>query len=95
MSPTLPDPEMHAPDEEIAARCPYCDRPFLEQRLHDLHLGEVHSDELMDDERDAFERAHRSEEGELFFFHLRVVIALGVVYSMSVIGYAALVQLLG
>ncbi|QLG51284.2 DUF7410 domain-containing protein [Natrinema halophilum] len=47
--------------EEPPARCPYCDRPFRQDRYESLHRGLAHSERLTDRERATFERV-RSEE---------------------------------
>ncbi|MFB6086891.1 MAG: DNA-binding protein [Haloarculaceae archaeon] len=91
MSRTLaPDVEI-PPDAEPAARCPYCDRPFDERRARDLHVGEQH-DDLEEAEREAYEAAREAERDELFFFHIKTVVALGVLYASTVILYMVAIQ---
>ena len=53
------------PDGETSADCPYCGRPFAEERLLELHLGVDHSDSLDGEERDAYEAAAESEDDAL------------------------------
>lgn len=74
-------------DEVVAARCPHCDRPFPDERARDLHVGEVHGDVATDAEREAHEAARDAERDDLFYFHLRVVAALGVLYGFLVLLY--------
>ena len=74
------------PGEQPAGRCDRCGRPFVEERALALHRGEVH-DSLTDDERAAYEAARDEEADDLFFFHIRVVVALGVMYAMGVVLY--------
>jgi hypothetical protein len=82
----VPDTEVWD-GETIAAACPYCDRPFRAERARDLHVGDVHGDECTPMERDAYEAAAADEDDELFYFHLKVVAALGVLYSALVLLY--------
>lgn len=90
----LPDLEFDLDDDEAVERCPRCDRPFRTGRQRDLHLGESH-DGLSDDERDAYEAAAEAESDELFFFHMKVVVGLGVLYSTTVLLYTAIVGFTG
>lgn len=84
MTADLPTPETALPDEEApAGRCPHCGRPFAEERLRDLHVGEVHGDEATDTERAAYEGALEDERDDLFFYQLKVAVALGLIYSSS------------
>lgn len=66
--------------DDPAARCPYCDRPFRERRLEELHRGFDHPDRLSDRERAAFERAYLEERTAVRRYRL---LALGAV----VLGY--------
>ncbi|MFB6152960.1 MAG: C2HC-type zinc finger protein [Halodesulfurarchaeum sp.] len=68
------------PDEEPAARCPYCNRPFATDRLATLHLGETHPSELSEAEREAVIAARDEESDDLFVLHLKVIAALVVVF---------------
>ncbi|WP_251341693.1 DUF7410 domain-containing protein [Haloplanus halophilus] len=74
-------------DETVAAVCPYCRRPFAEREAHDLHLGERHADACSAAERDAYDAAREAERDALFYYHLRVVAALGVLYAVTVLLY--------
>jgi hypothetical protein len=74
-------------DEAVAATCPYCDRPFGVESARDLHVGEVHSRVWSDEERRTYEAAREDERDDLFYFHLRVVAALGVLYAFIVLLY--------
>lgn len=73
--------------ETPAAVCEYCGRPFGDAEAHDLHVGDVHADACSTAERDAYEAAREAERDELFYFHLRVVAALGVLYAFTVLLY--------
>ena len=76
-------PETDLRDDDPAARCPYCDRPFRERRLETLHRGFDHPDRLSDRERAAFERAYLEERTAVRRVRL---LALGAV----VLGYFGL-----
>lgn len=89
-----PDVETDLDGVEEVHRCPRCDRPFRRERQRDLHLGEAH-EELSEQEREAYEAASEAESDELFFFHLKIVVALGVLYSSTVLLYTAIVGLTG
>ncbi|MEF8773514.1 MAG: hypothetical protein V5A23_04210 [Halobacteriales archaeon] len=79
--------ETAVPDDETpAARCDRCGRPFRSERALALHRGEVH-DDLDPGEAAAYERAREAEHDDLFFFHIRAVIVLGVLYAVSVVLY--------
>jgi hypothetical protein len=86
-SPNTPASETAVPNEETAARCPYCDRPFRTERSRALHLGETHSEEWTDDEQAAYEAAEDSEADDLFVFHLKVIAALVGLYAGLVLAY--------
>jgi hypothetical protein len=75
-----------------AARCRHCDRPFRSEDAWALHVGEVHPGALSDAEREAHEAADESEREALFVYHMKVVVALGLLYSTLVLGYMVLVQ---
>ena len=77
MTQNLPDPATDVPPgEEPTAVCAHCERPFRSVHARDLHVGEVHEAEATETERD-----------DLWLFHARTVVALGVVYSTTVILY--------
>jgi uncharacterized C2H2 Zn-finger protein len=83
---SFPEPATAVPDgEEPAARCPHCDRPFRNEHAHDLHVGELH--EPTTGERDRYEAALERERDDLWLFHARAVIGLGVTYTATVILY--------
>jgi hypothetical protein len=74
-------------DESVVATCPHCGRPFADAEARDLHVGEHHGDACSASERDAYEAARDAERDALFYFHLRVVAALGVLYAVTVLLY--------
>jgi len=87
---TIPDPDIDVPfDETPAADCPYCGRPFDTERARDLHVGRAHEAEATEREIVAYDEATEAERDELFFYHVKVVVALGVIYSVLVIVYMA------
>lgn len=89
MSRTL-DPDIDVPSAEVpTAECPYCGRPFDTERARDLHVGKRHAEEATEAEMAAYEDAEETERDELFFFHIKVVVSLGVVYAVLVIVYMA------
>jgi hypothetical protein len=82
----FPEPETHVPDDETpAAACPYCDRPFRSEHARDLHVGERH--DPTDAERERYEAALERERDDLWLFHARAVVGLGVTYAGTVILY--------
>lgn len=83
---TLPQPETRVPDGDPAARCPYCERPFRSDHARDLHVGE-HHDDLREDERHRYEAAREQERDDLWLFHAKAVVGLGVTYAATVILY--------
>lgn len=88
MSATTPIPETAVPAGETpAGSCPYCDRPFATERQRDLHIVEQHPAVASDDERAAAEAANEAEVDELFFYHMKVIVAIGLLYSALVIVY--------
>lgn len=85
---TFPEPPTHVPDGETpAAECPHCGRPFRSGDDRDLHVGEHHADAWTDDQRRAYEAALERERDDLWLFHARAVVALGVTYAATVILY--------
>lgn len=85
-------PETMVPaDEDPVATCPYCDRPFRQEHLRDLHVGAQH-EQASDDELSAYETAREAESEELFTYHLKVAGALGAVYALlfllAVVGFS-------
>lgn len=88
-----PVPETRVPsDAGPVARCAHCERPFADEHLRDLHVGEVHEATASADEQSAYEAALEIERDELFGYQLRVVIALGVTYAIMVIVLMVLVS---
>lgn len=87
------DPPVEIPAGETpACECAHCGRPFGSERARDLHMGEHHADDLDRVERDAVEAAKEAERDDLFFFHIKTVVALGVIYSAMVILYMVAIQ---
>lgn len=88
---STPDPtilESSTPsDDEDVVRCPHCGRRFPEEASRDLHLGEVHQGVLSEEEWDAHESAKADEQNTLFYFHIKVVAILGVLYAAVVLLY--------
>ncbi|MFB6157298.1 MAG: DNA-binding protein [Haloferacaceae archaeon] len=88
MTRPTPDPEFDVPaDWSPGARCRYCGRPFAAERARDLHRGEVHPDRCTAAELDAYEAALAAERDDLFYFHMRTVVALSVLYAATVLVY--------
>ncbi|MHB9286586.1 hypothetical protein ACKVMT_06050 [Halobacteriales archaeon Cl-PHB] len=86
MTDQYPTPETEVPrGDHAAGRCPYCDRPFRTTRLKKLHVGEIHADESTDEEWATYEDAREAERDDLFTYHFRVVITLGVTYAIMVL----------
>lgn len=82
------EPDIAVPDGETpAGTCRHCGRPFRHERALALHLGAVHEGELDATEAAAFEKAQELEHDDLFYFHAKVVGALGIIYSVTVIAY--------
>lgn len=71
-----------------AARCPHCDRPFPTERLQALHVGEVHTGGLDDEAAAAYEDAVEAEADELFVFHMKVVVAIMLLFMGIAYTYA-------
>jgi hypothetical protein len=74
------------PDEE-PVRCPRCERPFRTEQYRDLHLAEHGLDSLSDLEREAYRAALDAEDDDLFVFHLKVVAALSILYTVLILAY--------
>jgi NAD-dependent SIR2 family protein deacetylase len=75
------------PDREAPAACPYCDRPFASVRARNLHVGEVHPEQCTDAERRAYEDADDQEMDELFLYHIKAVVVIGVTWGLVVMLY--------
>ena len=81
-------PDIEIPAEETpAASCSYCDRPFQSDRACALHVGEVHDANSTEAEKEAYEEAREAERDELFYFHMKVVVALAAIYFVVVLVY--------
>ncbi|WP_246391645.1 DUF7410 domain-containing protein [Halosimplex pelagicum] len=74
-------------DEVPAAICPHCDCPFRSEHARDLHVGERHDPTPAEQER--YEAALETERDDLWLFHAKAVVALGVTYAATVILYMA------
>jgi hypothetical protein len=88
MSPT-PDPTFDVPDGAPTVGCQYCGRPFATERARVLHRGEVHPERCTDAEREAYEAAREAERDDLFYFHMKTVVALGLLWAAMVLLYMA------
>jgi len=87
-------PETRVPAAESPAdRCPYCERPFRTERRCALHLGEIHSEMLSAEERRQYEAADEEELDELFVLHMKVVVAIGAIYSVGVLLYMVVLSI--
>ncbi len=85
----ITEPEFDVPeDDPPAARCPYCERPFRTDRLRALHLGETHSDECTEEEYETYEEVYDDESHDLFTFHVKVAVALLLLYFGGTYTYA-------
>jgi hypothetical protein len=73
--------------EDPVADCPYCERPFPTSRARALHVGEAHPDACSDDERAAYEEADEAERDELFVYHLKAVVTIGLTWAGFVLLY--------
>lgn len=83
---TVEAPDIEVPaDEEPAATCPYCDRPFRAERHRILHVGIDHDDVWTDDERKRYEEEFDEESHELFTTH--VLLVIGVVLGYFFFSY--------
>lgn len=83
------DAEYEVPaDEEPAARCPYCDRPFKSTEYATFHVGVSHPEECTEAERDRFEEARDDEEYDLFTFHVKATVGVLFTYFMFTFMYA-------
>jgi hypothetical protein len=80
-------PETAPRETPPAATCQHCGRPFATQRARDLHLGEAHADALTEAEKLAHEDAREDEDADLWYFHMKVVIAIGIAHSLLILGY--------
>lgn len=81
------DPETQVPPGEQSADCPHCGRPFRTERLRALHVGEVHRSVLTDAERAAYEDAHEAETDDLWWYHMKTIVWLGLGWAGTVLAY--------
>lgn len=81
------DAEVRVPDDETGVRCPECGRPFRNERLRALHVGDLH--DATDEQLEAYEEAREAERADLFYYHLKVVAALVAVYAFFMLTYMA------
>ncbi|WP_257297539.1 hypothetical protein [Haloarchaeobius sp. FL176] len=79
--------------EDPAATCERCGRPFPTTMHRDLHLGEVHVEELTEREHERYEDAVEAETDELFVYHLKVIAALASMYAVLVLVYMVVLSL--
>lgn len=77
-----------AEDDPPGVRCPHCNRPFRNEHLYRLHLGEIHPDVCSEEELKAYEEAYEAESRDLFTFHAKVVVALLLVFFAITYTYA-------
>lgn len=73
-------PSLVPADEDPPARCPHCDRPFVDDDLLALHLGEQHPDDCDDVDRAAYDDAYDDESDALFVYHMKVIAAIVVLF---------------
>lgn len=74
-------------DETPDAECPYCGLPLQSEHARDLHVGQRHPDECTDEELDAYEAADETELDDLWYFHMKVVFAIGIVHAIIIAAY--------
>lgn len=71
------------PDDREVHECSHCGRPFASARQRDLHLGEVHGDDIDESEREAYEVAMDEERDELWLYHFKAVVVLLAIYMAT------------
>lgn len=81
------DGDWDVPPDEEPVRCPRCDRPFRTEQYRDLHLVDHGVDSLSELEREAYRAALDAEGDDLFVFHLKIVGALSILYTVLVLAY--------
>jgi hypothetical protein len=74
-------------DQKASGTCPYCERPFMSERARDLHVGEKHSEKCTEKELDLYEEADTDEKDELFLYHIKAVVIIGVLWAVFVLLY--------
>jgi len=75
-------------DEDPATVCPYCGRPFREERYAVYHVGIVHEDEATPEEVQNFEAARDDEEFDLMTFHVKAAATVFLTYFLFTFLYA-------
>ncbi|MFB6219804.1 MAG: DNA-binding protein [Halolamina sp.] len=88
-----PETRINSNSEE-AVECPHCGRPFTDDRPLALHVGETHRGTLDSAEEERYESAREAEDEDLFIFHLKMVVVLGILYAAVVLGYMITIQTL-
>lgn len=68
--------------------CRTCSRTFPTDRLHVLHRGVRHPDDLTEEERESYREAYLAEEEEIRSFRIRALGMLVVLYFGFLIAYA-------
>jgi hypothetical protein len=89
--PIHPDVRLSDSHESVQ-QCPYCERPFSSTRTHDLHLGEKHAERLGETEHIQYEEASEEEEEELFIYHIKMVVLIGILWAGVVVLYMMFVS---
>lgn len=81
--------ESHVPEDRDGpvAECPYCGRPFETGRARALHVGEDHPEVCTDEEQAAYEEADAAERDELFVYHMKAVVIIGLSWAAFVLLY--------
>ncbi len=83
------DFESYVPSgEEGVERCSYCGRPFRDEHIYWLHIGEIHSDECNDEEMERYNEEFSDETDALFNFHMKVIVGVFLVYFIFTMIYA-------
>lgn len=83
---TTDAPEETTGTDEFACRT--CGRTFPTDRLHVLHRGVRHPDDLTGEERESYREAYLAEEEEIRSFRIRALGMLVVLYFGFLIVYA-------
>lgn len=85
----LDDDELRVPADHDGpvAECPYCERPFATSRARALHVGEAHTDRCTEEERAAYREADEAEVDDLFVYHMKAVITIGLTWAAFVLLY--------
>lgn len=78
------------PPGEPVYECPYCSRPFPEERLLALHRGIDHPDRIDAEERATFESAYEAEADPLQRYRIAAVGVLVILYFGLLMAFALL-----